>query len=618
MKYVRSLNSYQLAFGMFLLLFIKTYIVSRFVFDLPVQNQVEEIIVVINSFAAISLLFTVISLTSKRKERLLRRFLIADIIATLLLYSNIVYYRFFNDFITVPVIFQFKNFSQLGGSAVGLMRPWDWLLFVDLIIAAVILVGLKTRAIDFNKKKKSGLLFASIVLLVVNLGLAETQRPQLLTRIFDREMVVKYLGIYNYHLFDMYVTSKSSAQRTFAEGSDIVEVENYVNHPLNNENEFTGIAKDKNLILISMESLQNFLIDYKVNGQEVTPFLNDLIDDSYYFNNFYHQTGQGKTSDSEFLIDNSLYPLSRGAVFTTNAQNEYIALPEILNANGYTTSAFHGNNKSFWNRDLMYKTLGYDHYFSEEYYQVSKENSINYGLMDIPFFQQSIPLMQQLEQPFHAKFITLTHHYPYLLPEEEEQAFPALETGDGSVDRYVQTANYFDKSLKIFFDELKRAGLYEDSIFILYGDHYGISENHKPAMEKVIGKEITPYEQLQLQKVPLIVHIPGEDGKTISSVSGQIDLKPTILNLLGIQIGNDIQFGSDLFDPSHREFAVQRDGSFVTEHYAYTSGLCYDRETGVEIDAEFCEPGIEKAERELYLSDKVIQSDLLRFLEKRE
>ncbi|MFP3340138.1 hypothetical protein R0J91_19325, partial [Micrococcus sp. SIMBA_131] len=75
---------------------------------------------------------------------------------------------------------------------------------------------------------------------------------------------------------------------------------------------YEGIANGKNLILISLESTQAFMLNGSVNGEEATPFLNKLKEDSFFFPNFYHQTAQGKTSDAEFMIDSSLYPLSGG------------------------------------------------------------------------------------------------------------------------------------------------------------------------------------------------------------------------------------------------------------------------------------------------------------------
>ncbi len=131
-----------------------------------------------------------------------------------------------------------------------------------------------------------------------------------------------------------------------------------------------------------------------------------------------------------------------------------------------------------------------------------------------------------------------------------------------------------DEALRQFFQELKDEGLYDNSIIVMYGDHYGISENHNEAMGQYLDKEVTPYVSAQLQRVPMYIHIPGVTdqgkGKTISKVSGQIDLKPTLLHLMGINSKNDIAFGEDLFSPDHQDFIVFRDGSFITSEYVYT------------------------------------------------
>ncbi|MCY9401820.1 LTA synthase family protein, partial [Bacillus haynesii] len=164
-----------------------------------------------------------------------------------------------------------------------------------------------------------------------------------------------------------------------------------------------GIAKGRNVILVSLESTQSFVVNQKLNGKEITPYLNDLIKKSYNFENFYHQTGQGKTADSEFIVDNSLYPLGRGAVFFTNAGNEYAAMPEIMKNHGYYSSIFHANNKSFWNRDIMYETLKYDKFYDIKSYDVNEENSVGWGLKDKEFFEQTSELMKEMPQPFYTR-----------------------------------------------------------------------------------------------------------------------------------------------------------------------------------------------------------------------
>lgn len=181
-----------------------------------------------------------------------------------------------------------------------------------------------------------------------------------------------------------------------------------------------------------------------------------------------------------------------------------------------------------------------------------------------------------MPEPFYAKFITLTNHFPFTLKEEDRTLEP-YDSNSKTLNQYFPTVRYTDEALEQFIGDLKRNGLYEDSIIVLYGDHYGISENHNSAMSQFLGKEITPFESIQLQRVPLIIHVPGQKGKTISTVSGQIDVRPTLLHLLGIENDDYIEFGKDLFSEEKLEFTVLRDSSFITKDYLYTMDTCYEK-----------------------------------------
>jgi lipoteichoic acid synthase len=512
-------------------------------------------------------------------------------------------------------LFQTSNMSDLGSSVNELLHLSDLLYFLDFFVLLVVLKIKPSLLAEsgMSKQKRKVFFLVTIAIAFFNLGLAETQRPQLLTRTFDREMLVKNIGTYNYHLYDVILQSKSSAQRALADGSELIDIDNYINANYKKPNKaLFGVAKGKNVILISMESTQSFVINEKVNGQEITPYLNQFIKDSYYFENFYHQTGQGKTSDSEFIVENSLYPLSRGAVFFTHSGNEFTATPEILNQNGYFTASMHPNNKSFWNRDIMYQSIGYQRFYHLDDYVVNEENSVGWGLKDEAFFEQSVKHLKEMPKPFYAKLITLTNHFPFELNEEDQFIEPYTST-DETVNNYFVTLRYTDEALKKFVQQLKTEGLYEDSIIVIYGDHYGISENHNKAMGEFLGKEITPFDSTQLQRVPLIIHIPGQKGKTYSTVSGQIDLKPTLLHLLGIETKETLEFGTDIFSNDKLELTVLRDRSFITKDYLFTKDTCYRKITGDQTDRNACEPFIEKAKTELEFSDKIIYGDLLRF-----
>ena len=113
---------------------------------------------------------------------------------------------------------------------------------------------------------------------------------------------------------------------------------------------------------------------------------------------------------------------------------------------------------------------------------------------------------------------------------------PEYDSNSNTLNKYFQTVRYMDEALKLFFEDLKEKGLYDNSIIVMYGDHYGISENHNNAMAQYLEKEITPFESAKLQHVPLFVHIPNSGvGEEVTEVAGQIDIRPTILHLLGVE-----------------------------------------------------------------------------------
>ncbi len=604
-----------------LLMWLKTYAVYKTSFHIKIDNLTQEFILFINPLSFLLLIFG-LSLFLKGKNR--NRYIIAiSCLVTFVLLANMVFYRFYNDFLTIPVLFQTSNMGDLGSSIGTLLEPTDLLLAVD--IAVLIWLHIRQKAfqsdIPSTKNERAAYFLFVASVYFFNLGLSEAERPQLLTRSFDREMLVKNISLFNFHIYDGVLQSKQSAQRALADSNSLTEIENYVTANAKDANKrLFGAAKGRNVILVSLESTQSFVINEKLNGEEITPFLNDFIKQSYNFNNVYHQTGQGKTSDSEFIVDNSLYPLGRGAVFFTNAGNQYMAAPEILKNSGYYSAVLHANNKSFWNRDLMYDSFGYDSFLDINSYDVTDENSVGWGLKDKEFFEQSSELMKNLPQPFYSRLITLTNHFPFDL-DEEDQLIDEYDSSSQTLNKYFPTVRYQDEALKRFIEKLKEDGLYDNSVIVLYGDHYGISENHNEAMGQFLGKEITPFEEVQLQKVPLVIHIPGITDKkpqTIETVGGQIDIRPTLMNLLGIDTKDQIQFGNDLLSDEKLDFTVLRDGSFITDQVVYTDGACYDKETGKPLEeTKQCEAFADKAKQELSLSDEIIYGDLLRFYDQK-
>jgi lipoteichoic acid synthase len=595
-----------------LLIWVKTYYIQRFAFELPVDGVYQEFILWMNPISSTLSMLVIGMLIFRRYPQL--AILLVSFFSSLILSVNLIYYRCFNDFITLPVLMESSNLGNLWSSIFGLVRVADLFLFTDTLLLAVWMYKKKSRIKPLSRLQLLALCQSSIVLFALNLCMAESVRPELLSRTFDRQIVVKSIGAFNYFVYDAVINLRLESQKALTGKRQLAMAVSYKQQmPQDQMNpKMFGIAKGRNVFLISMESLQSFVIEQSSSNKEITPFLNHLLKESFYFDNFYHQTGQGKTSDAEFMIDTSLYALPSGAVFFTHPNNAYQTLPKSLKEHGYYPAVFHANHKTFWNRNLMYPALGYERFFSSADYLIYAANSVGWGLKDIPFFEQSVGMIKSLPKPFYCKLITLTNHYPFTL-ETKDRLIPEYTSTSGTLNRYIPSVRYMDEALKRFFEQVKSAGLYNNSMFILYGDHNGISQKHNKAMAAFLGKKkITPFDHIQLQKVPLFIHIPGISGQTIHTLGGQVDLKPTILHLLGMEAEREVHVGNDLFGLNKPEFTVLRNGSFITDKLVYTRNKCYDKATGEMANAAECEQLKEKAADSLSYSDNIIYGDLLR------
>ena len=610
---------------------MKTIIAYYADFSLGVEGTIQYFILWINPIAT-TLLFFGLSLYIKKPKPALAILLIIDILNTLLLYLNIIFYREFTDFITVKSVLGFSKVSQgLSGSSFSLMKPHDVLYWLDIATFIGLLVWLTIKKIPIKSQPVSkpmaiavtclsGLIFSG------NLALSEANRPQLLQRTFDRSYIVKYLGIDAYTIYDGIKTGMTSSVRAHASSNGIDEVLDYTKkHYAEPNPETFGIAKGKNVIVLHLESFQQFLINMKVDGQEVTPFLNSIFQNqaTISFDNFFHEVGQGKTSDAENMLETGTFGLPQGSLFTElGSDNVFQAAPAILGQKqGYTSAVFHGNVASFWNRDHVYKNLGYDNFFDRSYFDESDE-TLGYGILDKDLFSESAQYLEHLQQPFYTKFLSVTNHTPYYT-DDKNFDFPSLNTGNSTVDNYVRTAHYLDQSLEQFFTYLKKSAIYQNSIFVIYGDHFGISNTDNKDLASALGKDPdtwNEFDNAQMQRVPLMIHMPGyTKGSVNHEYGGEIDVLPTLLHLLGIDDKDYLHFGTDLLSPQHDQVVAFRNGNFVTPKYTILGGKAYNNQTGEIIDTkaagidEEISKDQEKVKTALSLSDKLNQENLLRF-----
>ena len=556
------------------------------------------------------------------------------------LFSNSIYYREFTDYISISTMLASSSVSAgLGEAAIKLFRITDLVYFIDFIALIVLAIRKKIKfdTRPFNKRASFAISSLSVMLFSANLFLAEIDRPELLSRGFSNTYIVRALGLPAFLGYNANQTYSAHRDRSEATAEDLVPVQAYVDeHYAAPNSELFGLAKGRNVIYLHLESLQQFVIDYKLKvgdqEYEVTPFLNSLYhsNSTFAFPNFFHQVKAGKTSDAETLLETSLFGLNQGSFMvqygSTNTQQ---AAPYILSKHGgYTSAVFHGNAASFWNRNNTYKSWGYNYFFDQSYFSpATDENSFQYGLNDKIMFADSIQYLEHLQQPFYTKFITVSNHYPYTTSLiGDEIGFPLAETNDETINEYFATANYLDASIKSFFDYLKATGVYENSIIILYGDHYGISNSRNPDLAPLLGKDPetwTDYDNAMLQRVPYMIVVPGTDkGGIVETYGGSVDALPTLEHLLGIDSSQYLQVGQDLLSPEHDQIVATRtSGSSITPKYTSYGGKLYYTETGQEITNpdETTQQEVDAIESaasaQLAASDAIQTGDLIRFKE---
>jgi lipoteichoic acid synthase len=557
--------------------------------------------------------------------------IIVYIALNVLLVVNVLYFREMTSFISFNTIAGYGKVSQgVGAASLSYFKPHDIIYFADVILGLIFFRKIKLDLKPIKRDYLRYLLSIAVLGVTSNYALASIDRPQLLTRGFDVNYYIKYLGINFYTVQDTIDSFNRDRLKSQAKPSDIDNIRAYIKkHFAPEDAKYFGVAKGKNVIYIHLESFQQFSIDAKINDQEVTPFINSIYHskDAISFDNFYHEVGQGKTTDAETMLETSTFGLPTGSVFNRYYANQFQAMPAILDQDyGYSSAVFHGNNASFWNRSVMYKSLGYQNFFDASYFDVSGRKATTWGLKDKLLFKDSIPFLEKMSQPFYVKFLTVTNHTPFTLDSEDaDPTFTGPNTNSPIVNGYFQTNRYLDNSVREFYDYLQKTGLDKKSIIVLYGDHYGISESEDKVAAQALGINTdnwNDFNDLQMQKVPFIIDMPGSNlGGIKDTFGGEIDAMPTLEHLLGIKTQKYVQFGQDLLSSKHEQQVIFRNKDWITPEYASIGENIYDTKTGTEIDLADLTSDQRKqidklsanADKKLGYSDELIYRDLLRF-----
>ncbi|ASS76510.1 hypothetical protein CIG75_17130 [Tumebacillus algifaecis] len=568
------------------------------------------------------------------KKIRLAALLIFDLVISFIIFADLLFYRNYNRVIPLPML---ETAGQLGTvtTEIGnLIKRSDLLLLVDFVVLIPLLViGGKDKLVNrigsLPIRARTSVLLAgcSVALLALQgYGLVAVYGKPAYTEMYTNNVMIRHMGILSYHAVDAYHYIGGNNIQQLQE-SDLREIRTWMaerrQEPTPNGQD---VAKGKNLIIVQMEALQRFVINSKVNGQEVTPHLNKLIGESIYFDNYLAEIGTGNTSDAEFMTLNSFYPAEAGAVYTQEADNQYRALPTVLKESGYSSAfVFHTYKPDFYNRENMYKAQGFDKFYSESFF--GNEDVIGWGASDRTLFNKSLDVISITHQPFFSFYITLSGHTDYKIPDAyKELNIPAGQYSELFTD-YLHAQHYADKALGEYMAELKERGIMDESLFVVYGDHFanGLDKQEIGKYEG-IGREVDDYLYHEQKKVPLFIRLPGGIEAGVNHTpGGQMDLMPTLVNLLGVDKSKVFYFGQDLLNmqPGQSFSALRQYANpttFATDNLFYLAsqdglfnhGECHDRTNdGALLPVETCRPGWERAKWEFKMNDLIVRWDTL-------
>lgn len=542
------------------------------------------------------------------------------------MFADVMYYSYFNSLPSVTMLKQLSEVTAVGDSVAALLSFRNLLFLLDIPFLKIYSKKKRIKLAEENKTYDKPVRWGvpggiALVLVIIFSYLISN----------DLILPVTNQELYSYHVKDI---KDALVKEDMVEGRGIFtqeDLEELRERTSLKEGKYTGIGKGKNLIVLQVEALQDFPLNRFYDGQELTPNLNKLIKDnsSIYFDNYYQQIGRGNTADAEFVSNNSLYPSMEDPTYKQYDGNTFYGLPWILRENGYTSWVFHGYKKEFWNRERAYPNQGFQRFISEEDFHVVE--SVGFGITDEEFFKQSMEYLKELDSidnnPFHAFMITLTSHTPFKMPDEYKSLNIREEHEDTILGDYLQSIHYADKALGQFFEALKEEGLYEDTVLALYGDHFAITGLNDSGIELMTDFLDHPYDIDEMFKIPLIIHVPGQDIKeTVSNIGSQLDFLPTILNIMGYKNDKGIMFGRDLLNYKGENYVAPQTyvlkGSFIDDDVIFCMSrdgifencTAKDKKTKKNIDVA---PFREKYERiisDINKSNYVLKKDLIKLL----
>lgn len=507
-------------------------------------------------------LFVVPLLLIKKKSYL--HFIPYTLVSVLVL-ANVWYSRYFYTYIAPALYLEFKNVNELSDNIYSIIEYSDLIIVITSLIAIVYYIKFHKQFKDIQRKERAYLsiiALASGVTIVVGMFISHyiinSKYFTVTTDILKEDFYYsyKYSNTENTFKYGMWysltVQFIMSENKTYSK-EKLKELQPLIHGIVNK----TATRPPKNLILIIVESLLSYPTHRSVNGIEITPILNKLVQEGAYYNGkMESQIQLGESSDGQMIYLTGLLPKEKQITILDYFNNTFLALPQLLKEQN---RHFHSNmiiptSAQIWRQDGMCIKYGFDSLFSKKEY---KGEVTHKWLNDKELFEYATSKIDSTNSPSFTVVLTSSTHSPYYrFYEPGNITLPANYSTE--FKSYLSNVHYMDKYLGIFLESLKEKGAYDNSLIIITSDH-GIHHEMLNPQEIEIANTLPLY----------IVNAPVEIHKSADLPITQADLFPTILDLMNIKskwrgIGNSLLTPDSILN-SKREKDRNRKGRQISD-----------------------------------------------------
>jgi len=510
-------------------------------------------------------------------------------ISLILFLTHSIYYSYFKNF------FDFSSLQYAGEAGSYLVDAIKnspiWVFITTFIVITIAYFACK-----FIPKRKSN--FNTLIYIIPIFALLHTVTPSLLGKavttwdawrnprnvynVFnDNNRSMQVSGFYEYNIRNLYVNYFKKEEVT--EDENTILLEEKFKEQDEYQNQYTGLFKDKNVIFIQLESIDSFLVT-----KEIMPTLYSLKNNSFNFNNhFSFVSGGGSTFNSEYMVNTGYttpITLNKGA-YTFSKNNYSYSLPNLLKKEGYTVNAFHMNTPEYYSRSVNYKSFGYDSFNSlkslnDGTYYTDNSFWLDTELIKNPVFNEKI---FNKEQKFASFIITYSAHMPFevgkgvcsLLVEDKEKELTEYEC-------LKLQARETDDMIKLLLEQLEEKELIDETILVLYADHYLYTLNDKTLLD-----QFKTTENNLINHTTWMIWSNNMKKKNIKDVTSQLNILPTVANLMGLDYHPNYYLMEDALNDDYKGLVFFNDyswydGNVYVENGEVTNGKKISQEDLIE------------------------------------